>query len=303
MTAATTDAQTAEALYVASLASGAADADWANAVTASRKRVLNALRASDHLRNIESALRSAGEHLAVIRHMFGPPLSQDQFALICPAYRKACEKTGKRVGDNAVTVLAACIPQLLDPKITPWLRQSRGPTHREIRHLVATVAPMLSLQVVATVRRNRLSLAQETAVIDLLAEMGWTQITSGLVRQSAALPAGHFMHKTKFATKTRPQEVDIACGLGTSVVLAMECKVTNDRTNSVKRVNDILKKATAWQLHWGSFVRTAALLQGVIADKDVQRLIAADVRVFWSHDLDRFRDWIRANCEETKLKI
>ena len=103
------------------------------------------------------------------------------------------------------------------------------------------------------------------------------------------------MHKTKFATKTRPQEVDIACGLGKSVVLAMECKVTNDRTNSVKRVNDILKKATAWQEHWGSFVRTAALLQGVVADKDVQRLQAANVNVFWSHDLDRFQKWLEAN--------
>jgi XamI restriction endonuclease len=296
MTGAATDAQIAEALYVASLASGAADIDWANAVTASRKRVLAALRASNHLQDVELALRAAGGHLAVFRYMFGPPLSQDQFALVCPAYRKTCEKPGKRVSSNAVAQVAAAIIPLLDPKITPWLRQSRSPTLREIRHLVATVAPMLSLQEVATVRRNRLSLAQETAVTDLLSAMGWRKISSGLVEQSAALPARHFMHKTRFATQTRPQEVDIACGLGTSVVLAMECKVTNDRTNSVKRVNDILKKATAWQLHWGSFVRTAALLQGVIAEKDVQRLVAANVQVFWSHDLEKFRTWLRSNC-------
>jgi hypothetical protein len=274
VTTAATDAQTAEALYVASLASGAADADWADAVIASRKRVLGALRASDHLQDIEGALKTAGEHLTVFRHMFGPPLSQDQFALICPPYRKACEKPGKRVSDNAAAAVAAAIPIL-----------------------VATVAPMLSLQVVATVRRNRLSLAQEMAVIDLLATMGWIRISSGVVDQSGALPGRHFMHKTRFATQPRPQEVDIACGLGNSVVLAMECKVTNDRTNSVKRINDILKKATAWQLHWGSFVRTAALLQGVIADKDVERLVAANVQVFWSHDLERFRVWLATNCQ------
>ena len=58
------------------------------------------------------------------------------------------------------------------------------------------------------------------------------------------------MKKTKFATTTRPQEVDIACGLGATMVLAMECKVSNDTTNSVKRVNDVLKKATAWREHW-----------------------------------------------------
>ncbi len=105
------------------------------------------------------------------------------------------------------------------------------------------------------------------------------------------------MHKTRFATKTTPQEVDIACGLGETVVLAMECKVTNDHTNSVKRVNDVLKKATAWQEHWGSFVRTAALLQGVIAYKDVRRLLANKVDVFWSHRLGDFEDWLDENVK------
>ena len=104
----------------------------------------------------------------------------------------------------------------------------------------------------------------------------------------------HFLHKVKFATENRPQEVDIACGLEKSVVLAMECKVTNDETNSVKRINDVLKKAAAWQKHWGSFVKTAALLQGVIAFKDVARLLDADVSVFWSHDLQAFEEWLEA---------
>ena len=102
------------------------------------------------------------------------------------------------------------------------------------------------------------------------------------------------MHKTRFATKTRPQEVDVACGLKGTFVLAMECKVTNDETNSVKRVNDVLKKATAWHDHWGSFVRTAAVLEGVVAPKDVQRLTDAKVEVFWSHDLEEFRKWLSA---------
>jgi hypothetical protein len=72
----------------------------------------------------------------------------------------------------------------------------------------------------------------------------------------------------------------------------MECKVTNDETNSVKRINDILKKATAWKTHWGSFVKTAALLEGVISAKDVERLTDHKVHVFWSHDLDAFSTWL-----------
>ncbi len=101
------------------------------------------------------------------------------------------------------------------------------------------------------------------------------------------------MHKTRFATRTTaPQEVDIACGLQGTVVAAIECKVTNDQTNSIKRVNDVLKKASAWHDHWGSFVETVAILQGVIAAKDVDRLTDANVHVFWSHDLAAFKDWI-----------
>jgi len=46
--------------------------------------------------------------------------------------------------------------------------------------------------------------------------------------------------------------------------------------------------------HWGSFVVTAALLQGVIAPKDVQRLSDANVKVFWSHDLSHFMAWLDA---------
>ena len=101
------------------------------------------------------------------------------------------------------------------------------------------------------------------------------------------------MYKTRYATATTTaQEVDIALGLRNTVVLAMECKVSNDETNSVKRVNDVLKKATAWKDHWGNFVKTAALLQGVIAPKDVDRLIDGGVEVFWSHDLATFEAWI-----------
>jgi hypothetical protein len=115
-----------------------------------------------------------------------------------------------------------------------------------------------------------------------------------LIDTRAAADPMTFMHKTRFATKTTPQEVDIACGLRGTIVAAIECKVTNDETNSIKRINDVLKKASAWHDHWGSFVETVALLQGVIAPKDVDRLTDARVHVFWSHHLAAFEEWISA---------
>jgi hypothetical protein len=148
-------------------------------------------------------------------------------------------------------------------------------------------------QQVVTLQRNRAASDQEEAVLRMLHTKGWTRKPASLLDTRVALPLRHYMHKTRFATATATaQEVDIALGLRNTIVLAMECKVSNDETNSVKRVNDVLKKATAWKEHWGNFVRTAALLQGVIAPKDVTRLLDAGVEVFWSHDLNAFEAWI-----------
>ncbi|MES2336590.1 MAG: XamI family restriction endonuclease [Pseudomonadota bacterium] len=292
------DATTAEALYTDALTSSSAAHDWYAAVSISRRMVFAALRDTDYLKDIATGLRKSGIHAIVLRHMAGPPISQDQFALLCAAYPKGAEKAGRQFPSGAAAAVAETFLKVRDRRLTRWVDGGRRPTIAEVRAVVHSVAPLLSQQTVATLRRHRLSSAQEHAVINLLLGEGWDRIISGVVEQSSALPLRHFMHKTRFATMTRPQEVDIACGLGRSVVLAMECKVTNDRTNSVKRVNDILKKATAWQDHWGSFVRTAALLQGVIAERDVARLTAANVAVFWSHDLESFSEWLKRNIIE-----
>ena len=107
------------------------------------------------------------------------------------------------------------------------------------------------------------------------------------------------MHKARFASGlTGRAEVDVALGLEGAVVLAMECKVTNDETNSVKRVNDVLKKAQAWRSHWGNFVQPAVLLEGVIKSSDVVRLLEDNVQVFWSHRLDLFERWVSAQLKD-----
>ena len=76
------------------------------------------------------------------------------------------------------------------------------------------------------------------------------------------------------------------------MVLALECKVSNDTTNSIKRTNDVLNKVRAWQTHWGNFVVTGAMLQGVFAPNDIQKLLDANVKVFWSHDIQGLADWL-----------
>lgn len=130
-------------------------------------------------------------------------------------------------------------------------------------------------------------------MISRLEKLGWTRRKSKLIDQQAPLKTKEFMHKARFASGIAGRaEVDIALGLLDTVVLAMECKVTNDETNSVKRINDVLKKADAWKDHWGNFVRPAALLEGVVKMSDIRRLLDKNIEVFWSHRLDLFEAWL-----------
>ena len=267
--------------------------DWKNALWAARRVIIAFLRASEFLSDVSKALQENGSHSLALRHFLAPPISQDQFKLICPEWQKSAEKSGTPLSKANADAVAAMFQKRRSKRLSPWLGQCRPASLEELAAAIGAIAPLIANQQVSTAQRHRLSSAQEGAVIDLLANRNWQRVQSGLVSTAGQLPAHCFMHKTRFASgPNENQEVDVACGLGGTVVLAMECKVTNDVTNSVKRINDVLKKASAWKGHWGSFVKPAALLQGVIKYSDVQRLLDAEVEVFWAHRLDLFGEWI-----------
>ena len=274
--------------------------DWRTALWVARRAIVSFIRASEFLTNVSGALQENGAHSLALRHFLAPPISQDQFKLICPEWTKNSENKRTKLAKARADAVEFVFLERLSQRLAPWLRNARSPTLEELSSTIGSIAPLIANQKVATARRKRLSEIQELAVVEILATRNWVQVQSGLVTTSGGLPAQHFMHKARFASgPNENQEVDIACGLGGTIVLAMECKVTNDTTNSVKRINDVLKKASAWKNHWGSFVKPAALLQGVIKPGDVQRLLDADVEVFWAHHLNRFAAWIDANTHTT----
>jgi hypothetical protein len=292
------NADHARKLYIEGADSEGEATDWATSLAEIRLQVVAALAASNDLRDLRSALETDGKHMLIFRHLLAPPKSQDQFKLLCDAWSKGSEKSGRPQKPEAVCAVAKVLGQWMDRAIAPWLLLNRKPTDAERKLLVERVISFIAPKLTETQKRNRLSAEQESAVVRLLSDLGWTQLPSVTIDTRAAIPARHFMNKTRFATATTTaQEVDIACGFASSYVAAMECKVTNDATNSVKRVNDVLKKAAAWKLHWGSFVETAALLQGVIKPDDVQRLTDEGVKVFWSHDLDAFSAWVETRAQ------
>lgn len=287
------NAETAKAMFIASKNPRSGATDWHYALRRARSIVAAALRASDYLRDVRMSLMENGGHMRVYRHFMAPPMSQDQFKLVCEQWTKGSENNNRPITSNVAGEVAAAFLKWRDPGIGRWLERGLEPSRQEVREVLLKIAPLIANQDLATMKRNQLANKQEKEVVDLLTAKGWKKLPSKLIDERAAVPTRHFMHKTRFATSTTAsQEVDIACGLAGTYVTAMECKVTNDETNSVKRVNDIIKKAKAWQEHWGNFVVTAALLQGVVAAKDVQRLSDNNILVFWSHDLESFGEWV-----------
>jgi XamI restriction endonuclease len=289
----TAQAKIAAELYLKTRKPDTFAAAWHLALREARSQITDALKASNMLLDVEQALDAKGAHMIVYRRLMAPPISQDQFKILCPAWNKTSEDEGGKLKPEAAKATAAIFHAWRHKQLTMWVDKKAKPTPAEMRELLTAIAPLIATQVFGTALRNQQSQEQENAVTKLLDSIGWKRLPSKLIDRRASLEPKHYMYKTRFATgQGSPYEVDVACGLKDTYVLAMECKVTNDETNSKKRISDVLNKAAAWKAHWGNFVQAAALLQGVIAARDVHRLLNADVHVFWSHDLQAFEKWL-----------
>jgi len=254
--------------------------------------VAQTLAATRNLADICGALVQSARHLRVLRSLMAPPISQDQYALATGAYSKSAENAGSGLAPEKASALAADFAVRRDRAVTAWLDRRSGPTQTELALAAARAVAILAQQAFATNARTVLADKQELDAIELLVARGWREVKNPKIEQPSDLAEKCFARKARIRAGAAAQEVDIACRLKGAYLLALECKVTNDRTNSTKRVNDIVKKANIWKAEFGARVKTAALLQGVIKPADVDRLTAADVAVFWSHDLAAFGAWI-----------
>ncbi|MEM9789960.1 MAG: XamI family restriction endonuclease [Planctomycetota bacterium] len=275
----TAGAERAKSIYLAGLDPERYRRQWHEVMDGVASEVRDELE--EALRDDESLqalLERSGGVMAQLRQLTAPPLSQDQFRLLCPDWPKTTEKSGRSIPPATARKVVEALRPWLDPRITeqddPAAAAVAGPLY------------ILARQRFDTQRRTRLAREQEQAVLDLLVSRGMVQKESRLVDQPWTIGENAFMQRTTFRSNANDSaEVDVAVGLRNGRLLALECKVSNDETNSVKRVNDVMKKQEAWHREYGQVLTTAALLQGVFAGKEVRRLAGAGVCVFFSHDL------------------
>lgn len=275
-------------VYVADMEAQFQSEFWKECLSQATSEVTAALIATNNLTNIKAALTESGSYSRALRFLLGPPLSQDQFQLACPEWRKGSEKSGRRLQAEVADSFQRTFEQWKDPLRTDSLSEES-----ERLKAIYSTAILIAQTEFATKKRMRLAKAQEQAAIDILTRLGFVKVELGKVEEPRTLAARHFAQATQFTTADgSSHEVDIAIGLTNGRILALECKVSNDKTNSVKRTNDVLKKAVAWKTQWGRFVITGGLLQGVFGRKEPRRLLEAQVEIFWSHRLDLFEQWL-----------
>lgn len=92
------------------------------------------------------------------------------------------------------------------------------------------------------------------------------------------------------------RKADVVVRLHDSRLMAIECKVSNSATNSVKRLNnDAAVKAEYWLKMFGTLqVVPAAMLSGVFKVMNLEQAQQRGLALFWAHDLDKLGAFIES---------
>jgi hypothetical protein len=140
-------------------------------------------------------------------------------------------------------------------------------------------------------RRNEGKTAQEQLVEETLTGAGFQKVAARPIPTLNKAPGqGSFCRESLLGER----KADFVIGIWDSRVLALECKVSNSSTNSVKRLNnDAAVKAEVWFRDFGARqIIPAAVLSGVYKIHNLENAQNRGLTLFWAHDLDQLIQWI-----------
>jgi len=225
------------------------------------------------------------------RYLAAPPISDDDLKTLAetklsPAKLRTDSIEARRVREAVLNAI--------DPHRFPWVMQKRKPTNVERKIAIIASAVLVATQKVGTSRRSSAKNIQESAVKNLLADMKFAAIPARKIRLLEDGPQpGQYCGESQLGD-TR---ADLVVRLPDRRYLAIECKVSNSKVNSFKRVNhEALGKARRWVGQFGSSaVVPAAVLSGVFEPKNLSAAQTNGLYLFWGHRLDDLRRFIRSS--------
>ena len=224
-----------------------------------------------------------------LRYLAGPPISDDDLRVIAGVESMAPATLSKN--PESVRKIMGVIERIIDPHRFPWIAKGKAPTPKQREAALIASSVLLAAQRIATERRHTGKNLQESAVKDCLLSLGFTEVPARSIHTIMNGPKeGEFCSECSLGDR----KADIVVRLHDTRLMAIECKVSNSATNSVKRLNnDAAVKAGYWLKVFGtSQVVPAAVLAGVFKVLNLEQAQARNLALFWSHDLKKLGDFI-----------
>lgn len=197
----------------------------------------------------------------------------------------------KKPGD--VRKLFEVIERVIDIHRFPWIDADCPPTTEQRESALLASSVLLAAQRIATERRILGKDGQESQVKDYLRTQGFTEVPAATITTIVKGP-----QPMQFCAECQlgERKADVVVRLHDSRLMAIECKVSNSATNSVKRVNnDAAVKAEYWLKMFGTLqVVPAAMLSGVFKVKNLEQAQNRGLALFWAHDLEKLGAFIES---------
>lgn len=230
--------------------------------------------------------RGLGEAL---RYLASPPISDDDLQVIADVDSIAPGVLKKN--PEALRKVFAVIERVIDPYRFPWVKAGGVPTSQQREAALLASSVLLAAQRIATERRNQGKENQETQVKRYLHSLGFTEAPAVAINTIVKGP-----QSMQFCAECQlgERKADVVVRLHDTRLMAIECKVSNSATNSVKRLNnDAAVKAEYWLKQFGTAqVVPAAALAGVFNVLNLEQAQTRGLTLFWSHDLDQLGAFI-----------
>ncbi|MEL6498979.1 MAG: XamI family restriction endonuclease [Planctomycetota bacterium] len=227
--------------------------------------------------------------LDAFRYVMGPSVSLDDLKVL--ANTNSLNRARLAANPALARSIVAIVIEGHDRRRFPWLGEGRAATDEERRASIVASAALIAEQRTKTTRRSAGKADQEAAVADTLEAAGYRKVEPRTIATLDQAPAaGEFCGESLLGSR----KADFVFRMPDRRILAIECKVSNSSTNSVKRLNnDAAVKAKTWRDEWGSrSVVPAAVLSGVYKIHNLLDAQQRGLTLFWAHDLDELTAWV-----------
>ena len=224
-----------------------------------------------------------------LRYLAGPPISDDDLRVIVDVESIAPGVLNRDV--EALRRVFGVIERVIDPHRFPWMAAGSAPTGQQREAALLASSVLLAAQRIATERRKEGKDKQEAMVKDYLCTLGFIESPTAAINTIVKGP-----QDMQFCAECLlgERKADVVVRLHDTRLMAIECKVSNSSTNSVKRLNnDAAVKAEYWIKRFGTAqVVPAAALAGVFKVLNLEQAQTRGLSLFWSHDLDKLGAFI-----------